>query len=69
MPRFHAKICLESESQNWTLEWQKLYQKVIPNIVAANALALSRLVTHNNPIFSIKTTLCETSNIRFKNEC
>ena len=64
MPKYVWKVNRKIELWNG-----KSCIKKIPKIVAANALALSRLVTHNNPIFSIKTTLCETSNIRFKNEC
>ena len=52
--------------KNWTLQWQKLYQKVIHSIVATNGFAYSGIVTHSNTAwFSIKTTLCETKNIIF----
>ena len=45
----------------------KLYQKVTHQIVTANALACSSIVTHSNTAsFSIKTTLYETNNIHFR---
>ena len=32
--------------KNWTFQWQNVYKNVIHWIVASNALALSRIVTH-----------------------
>ena len=44
----------------------KSYIKNLHKIVAANALARSRIVTHSNAVsFSIKTILCENTNISF----
>ena len=53
MSRFYAKMRLKSAPQ-------KL------NFLMANALARSRIVTHNNAAsFLIKNILCENSNIIF----
>ena len=50
--------------KNWTFQWQKVYKNVIHWIVAANALARFRIVTHCYAAsFSRKTILCETNNI------
>ena len=61
MPCSHA-----STPQKLNFVMAKLYQNVIHKIVAANALARSRIVTHSNTaLVSIKTFLCETYNILF----
>ena len=58
MPKVHH--------EKWYLYWQKLYQKVIHQIVVANAFARFRIVKQSNTaLFSIKTTLCETNNTLF----
>ena len=48
----------------WTFSWQKVYKNVTHWIVATNALARSRIVTHCYATsFSRKIILCETNNI------
>ena len=50
--------------KNWILLWQKLYQKVMHYIIAANASWRYRMVTHiNTSSFSMKNILCQTNNI------
>ena len=50
--------------KNWTFQWQKVYKNVINWIVAANALARFRIVTHCYATsFSRKIILYETNNI------
>ena len=45
---------------------QKLYQKVIHKIVAANTLSRYCIVTYSNAVsFLIKANLCENTNIPF----
>ena len=66
MPCLHAKIRLKSATQKPNLQWQKLYQQVIHQIVAANTLARCRIVRNGNAtLLLIKTILCETNNILF----
>ena len=55
----HAKLRLKSAPQNVTFKQEKLYEKVIHYIVAINALADFRIVTHSH----VKIILCETNNI------
>ena len=58
-------------SKNYPLDVHRsrakmLYQKVVHQIVAANTLARSHIVTDSNAVlFSIKNTLCETNNTLF----
>ena len=64
--RSHAKMYLKSAQQKLNFLMAKLYQTNIHKIVAATALARSRIVTHGNAVsFSIKTILCENTNISF----
>ena len=54
-----SKCVWKVHHKNWTLQWQKLYQKVILYIVAANAISHS-IVTQKN-------CFCQTSNILYSN--
>ena len=66
MPRSYAKMHLKSGPQKLNFITAKAISKCYTLIVAANVLARSRIVTHNNTAsFSIKTTLYETTNILF----
>ena len=57
---------LKSAPQKLNFVMGKVNQKVLHKIIAANALARSRIVTHSNAAsFSIKFTLSETNNILF----
>ena len=50
--------------KKWTFQWQKVYKNAIHWIVASNALARFRIVTHCCATsFSRKIILCETNNI------
>ena len=72
MPCPHVENVFEKGTIKIELCNGKRYiKKLYTEIVAANALARSRIVAHSNTAsFSIKTTLCETNNILFsKNYC
>ena len=58
---------LKGAPQKLNLVMTNLYQKGMYQIVAANALARSRMVTCSNTAsFLIASTLCETENILFR---
>ena len=68
--RSHAKMRLKSAPQKLDFLMTKAISKsctsVQLQIVAANILARSRIVTHSNAAsFSIRTILCENTNILF----
>ena len=66
MPCSHAKMRLKSAPQKLNFLMAKAISKLIHKIKAANALARSHIVTHSNAVsFSIKTILCENTNISF----
>ena len=62
----HAKMRLKNASQKLNFLVAKATSKSYNQILAANALERSRIVTHSNTVsFSIKTILCENTNILF----
>ena len=64
MPRSNAKMRLKTLPQKLNFIMAKALSKRVIEIVAANALARSRIVTPcNTTSFLIKTPLCETNNI------
>ena len=70
MPLSYAKMRLKSAPKKLNFLMAKAMSKSLHKIVVANALARSRMVTYNNPAsFSIKTILCENTNIPFSKNC
>ena len=70
MSHFHAKMCLKSAPQKLNFLMTKAISKSCTLIVATNVLARSRIVTHSKTAsFSIKTILCEKTNILFSKNC
>ena len=61
-----VKCIWKVHHKNQTSKWWKLYQKVIPQIIDANALGRSRIVAqYNAASFSVKAILCENTTILF----
>ena len=69
MPRFHAKMGLKSAPQKLNFLMAKAISKRCTLDCSCKALAHSRIVTHSNAAsFSIKTILCENTNILFSKD-
>ena len=69
MPCSHAKMCLKSASQKLNFVLAKAISKRYTLDCSSKCLAHYRIVTHSNAAsFSIKTILCETTNILFSKD-